>query len=240
MRTRTEILAALGVDGGSGRSLPEQLCVACTTTLGLDGAGIALMTDAGHQGVLGTYGEVATRLEDLQYELGEGPSVDASRRNGPALHAELTAGEMSLWPGFGPAAWAAGVRAVFALPLQVGAVRLGSLCLYRSTAGHLDEDGTATALAYADAALAVLLFLHAQVSPGSALHPTLREPLDYRAEVHQATGFLSVQASVGLTEALLLLRAHAFASDRSLVEVARDVLAGRTRIPFVSTEREDD
>lgn len=238
MRTRTEILAALDA-GGTGRSLPEQLCAACSTTLGLVGAGIALMTDAGHQGVLGASGEVATSLEDLQYELGEGPSLDASRRNGPPLHADLVAGVMSLWPGFGPAAWAAGVRAVFALPLQVGAVRLGSLCLYRSAPGPLDEDDRATALAYADAALAVLLFLQAQGSPGSVLHPTLREPLDYRAEVHQATGFLSVQASVGLTEALLLLRAHAFASDRPLLEVARDVLAGRTRIPFVGTEGED-
>ncbi len=239
MRTRTEILAALDVDGGPERSLPEQLCVACTKTLGLVGSGIALMTDAGHQGVLGASGAVATRLEDLQYELGEGPSLDASRRNGPALHAELTAGEMSLWPAFGPAAWAAGVRAVFALPLQVGAVRLGSLCLYSSAPGPLDQDGTTTALAYADAALTVLLFLQAQGAPGSALHPTLREPLDYRAEVHQATGFLSVQAAVGLTEALLLLRAHAFATDRPLVEVARDVLAGRTRIPFIGREGED-
>lgn len=239
MRTRTEILEALDAEGGPGLSLPEQLCVACSTTLGLLGSGIALMTDAGHEGVLGASGEVAGRLEALQYELGEGPSLDASRGDGPALHPELTASEISLWPGFGPAAWAAGVRAVFALPISVGAVRLGSLCLYRSAPGHLDEDGTATALAYADAALAVLLFLHAQGSPGSALHPTLREPLDYRAEVHQATGFLSVQASVGLTEALLLLRAHAFATERPLVEVARDVLAGRTRIPFNRPEGEN-
>ena len=32
-------------------------------------------------------------------------------------------------------------------------------------------------------------------------------------------------ASIGLTEALLMLRAHAFASERPLLEVARDVLS---------------
>ncbi|MDO7867027.1 ANTAR domain-containing protein [Nocardioides jiangxiensis] len=96
----------------------------------------------------------------------------------------------------------------------------------------------ASALAYADAALVVLLRLQAEMQPGSVLHPDLGEPLEYRAEVHQATGFLSVQASVGLTDALLLLRAHAFAGERSLLEVARDVLAGRLRIPL--EEDEDD
>ena len=178
-------------------------------------------------------------MEDLQFELGEGPSVDASHFARPVFHSDLvTAGEMSAWPGFGPAAVGAGVRAVFALPLQVGAVRLGTLCLYRSTAGQLEREEIASALAYADAAVVVLLRLQAQVSPGSTLHPELGEPLEYRAEVHQATGFVSVRASVGLTEALLLLRAHAFASDRALSDVARDVLAGRIRIP--PEEDEDD
>lgn len=127
---------------------------------------------------------------------------------------------------------------MFAFPLQVGGVRLGTLCLYRSTAGHLGREEMASALAYADAAVVVLLRLQAGMQPGSALHPELGEPLEYRAEVHQATGFLSVQASVGLADALLLLRAHAFAGERSLLEVARDVLAGRIRIP--PEEDEDD
>jgi hypothetical protein len=140
--------------------------------------------------------------------------------------------------GFGPAALDAGVRAVFALPLQVGAVRMGSLGLYRSTPGALDAEETASALAYADAALVVLLHLQAHVFPGGALHPELGEPLEYRAEVHQATGFLSVQASVSLAEALLLMRASAFASNRPLLHVARDVLAGRLRLQI--KDGEDD
>ncbi len=200
---------------------------------------MALMNDAGHQGVVGSSGTLAGRLEELQFELGEGPGPEASRTSRPVLQSDLTAGEMSQWPGFGPAALAAGMRAVFALPLQVGAVRLGSLCLYRSTPGHLNDDELATALAYARAAVVVLLRLQAQVPPpGSALHPELGDPLEYRAEVHQATGFLSVRASVGLTEALLLLRAHAFANDRPLLDVARDVLAGQVRI--TPEEGEDD
>lgn len=238
MRTTAQILEAINGGDGSGQSPPELLCVDCTAALDLSAAGIALMNDAGHQGVVGASGPLATQLEDLQFELGEGPSLDASRAQSPVLDPDLTDGSMTRWPGFGPAALAAGVRAVFALPLQVGATQMGALCLYRSTPGGWDRRGTATALAYADAAVEVLLLLQAQTQPGPALHPALGRPLEYRAEVHQATGFLSFQASVDLEEALLLLRAHAYASGRSLVEIARDVLAGRLRI--LPEEGEDD
>ncbi|GAA4823715.1 GAF domain-containing protein [Nocardioides caeni] len=239
VKTTAQILAAIDAAAGSGRSLPELLCVDCKTALGLSGCVMALMNDAGHQGVVGASGGVAAQLEDLQFELGEGPSVNASYFARPVFHSDLvTAGEMSAWPGFGPEAVGAGVRAVFAFPLQVGGVRLGTLCLYRSTAAQLDREEMASALAYADAALVVLLRLQAEMQPGSVLYPDLGEPLEYRAEVHQATGFLSVQASVGLADALLLLRAHAFAGERSFLEVARDVLAGRLRIPL--EEDEDD
>jgi hypothetical protein len=238
VRTTAEILATINAAAGSGRSLPELLCVDCTTNLGLTGAGMALMNDTGHQGVVGASGPLPARLEELQFELGEGPGLDASRDNTPILRSDLGARGSTTWPGFGPAAVAAGVRAVFALPLQVGGTRLGSLCLYRAAPGRLGIEETATALAYADGAVAVLLRLHAQVAPDSVLHPDLGETLGLRAEVHQATGFLSVQAAVGLTEALLLLRACAFADDRPLLDVARDVLSGRLRIPLGEGEND--
>jgi hypothetical protein len=50
--------------------------------------------------------------------------------------------------------------------------------------------------------------------------------LDDRAEVHQATGVVSVHAGVTLEEALMLLRARAYAEQRTIRELARDVLDG--------------
>ena len=238
MRTTAQILEAINADGSSGSSLPGLLCVDCTTVLDISATGMALMNESGHQGVIGASGPIAAQLEDLQFELGEGPGLDASRANSPVSHPDLTASAVMPWPVFGPAAVAVGVRAVLALPLQVGAIQLGALCLYRSTPGRWDHDGTATAIAYADAAVAVLLLLQAQTQPGPALHPQLDEPLEYRAEVHQATGYLSIKAVVTLAEALLLLRAHAFSSDRPLLHVSRDVLAGRLLIH--PEEGEDD
>jgi hypothetical protein len=229
VRSTAQILEAINADG-SGASLPSLVCVECTSAFDLLGTGMSLMNESGHQGVIGASGPIAAQLENLQYELGEGPSVDASRANSPVSHPDLSASAVMPWPGFGPAALDSGVRAVLALPLQVGAIQLGALCLYRATPGRWDNAGTATAMAYADAAVAVLLLLQAHTQPGPALHPDVNEPLEYRAEVHQATGYLSVMASVTLAEALLLLRAHAFASGRPLLEVSREVLAGRLRI----------
>jgi hypothetical protein len=237
VRSTSQILAALHGEGRDGTPLPELLCTDCTEALALTGTAMSLVNDDGLQAVVGASGQLAEELEGLQLQLGEGPAVDATRDNRPAFHPELDHSAMARWPAFAPAALDAGVRALFALPIQVGAVRLGCLGLYRSAPGGLDDRETSTALGYADAALVVLLHLQAQMPPGTTLHAELAVPLDYNAEVLQATGYLSVMASVGLAEALLLLRARAFASERPLLHVAREVLAGRLRI---QPEKDDD
>ncbi len=244
-----QILAAIGARHRAGQSLADLLCIDCNESLRLAGVGMTLMNAAGHQTVIGTSGAVASRLEEIQFDLGEGPNFDASRTNRTVgsdnLHDELKDGMLPRWPAFAPAALTAGINAVTAVPLSVHGVRLGSLSMYRSSPGRLDEHQRATAHAYSGAAVVVLLHLQERIpspdpahDPLDGLHPDLRAPVTHRAEIHQATGFLSVKASVGMTEAMLLLRAHAFAADRSLLEVARDVLAGRLRIH--PEENEDD
>lgn len=230
MRTVTQILAAISAPDEAGRSLPELLCIDCAETVRTAGVGMALMNDDGHQAVLGASGPLATQLEELQFDLGEGPALDASRTGRTVVHDDLGIDALARWPGFASAAVAAGVRAVTALPLQVGGIRLGSLCLYRSSSERLDDDQVGTARAYAEAGVAVLLDLQGQVGQNGILHPDLGEPVAYRAEVHQATGFLSVTASVGMAEALLLMRAHAYATERPLLDVARAILSGRLHI----------
>jgi AmiR/NasT family two-component response regulator len=51
-----------------------------------------------------------------------------------------------------------------------------------------------------------------------------------RAEVSQATGMLVAQLDVEPAEALVRLRAHAYASGRSATDVARDILDRRLRL----------
>ena len=216
-----EILRAAWADATGGDDASSSLAAACQRALPVSGVGLALMTDQGPAGIITATDGPAVELEELQFTLGEGPCVDASRTGRPVLQPDLARTAPSRWPAFADGALEAGIRAVFAFPLRVGAIRVGVLDLYRDEAGPLSEDELTEALCFADAA--TLVVLHEQA--GSQVRGA-SPPFDDRAEVHQATGVISVQASVGLAEALVLLRARAFAEGRPLGEVAQDVLSG--------------
>ncbi|MFD7160536.1 ANTAR domain-containing protein [Kribbella sp. NPDC059898] len=204
----------------------HRLITATLTALEVDGVSLALMTSAGHAGLLAATDDVSAALEDFQHTAGEGPCLDASRQGRPVLEPDLLRTGLTQWPGFTASAAEAGIAAVFAFPLQVGAIRLGVLDLYRIDTGSLDSLQLAEALDFAAAATTILLDLQ-HGTPVGELHPFLAVAADEHREVHQATGMVSVQAAVSLTEALLLLRARAYASERSLLEVATDVLTRR-------------
>jgi hypothetical protein len=230
VRTAHQILTSLLASDEVPGTLVQRLCQDCADTLPITGVGMALMNDAGHQGVIAATDGVARVMEDLQFALGEGPCVDASRARRPVLQPDLATSALGRWPGFGPQALEAGIAAIFAFPLHVGAIRVGILDLYRDAPGSLDETVLAEALAYADAAVWVLTHLQAQVPAGGGLHPQLADPVENRSEVHQATGVVSVTASVSLADALMLLRGRSYAEQRSILDVAREVVTGTVRI----------
>ncbi|SHN65162.1 GAF domain-containing protein [Geodermatophilus obscurus] len=195
-------------------------------TLPVSGVGMALMTDEGPAGTVAASDDGALQLEELQFTLGQGPCVDASRTGRPVLAPDLAVTSRQTWPQFGAGADAAGLRAVFALPLQVGGIRLGVLDLYRDTAGELSREELTGALSFADAATHLLLDLQAQDTARRMPPPHALEVLDDRAEVHQATGVVSVRAGVSPAQALALLRARAYAEGRPIGHLAGDVLDG--------------
>jgi hypothetical protein len=223
-RTVREILSAVWADSPGGEGLPDRLVSLCARTLPVSGVGLALMTDEGPAGTVAASDGGALQLEELQFTLGEGPCVDASRTGRPVLAPDLARTSSQQWPQFGADADAAGLRAVFAFPLQVGGIRLGVLDLYRDTAGELSQGELTDALSFADAATHLLLDLQAQDTAQGIPPPHALAVLDDRAEVHQATGVVSVRAGVSLAQALALLRARAYAQGRPIGDLARDVL----------------
>ncbi len=207
----------------------EHVCAAAMSAAGVDRAAVAVALSASPRETLYASDPVAAEVEELTLTLGEGPGVDALT-GGPALIADLIAADcLARWPVFAPAALYAGVRAVFALPLQVGGIRLGVLDLYRAEPGKLDREQLADALVLADTACALLLDAPRQgdrrrlngggPEPAGSPHP----------EVHQATGMITVQLGVSVAVALVRLRAYAYAHDRRLRDVAADVVARRLR-----------
>lgn len=156
--------------------------------------------------------------------------MESMQTGRPVLVPDLGRVRPARWPAFAEGAVGVGLRAVFAFPLMVGHVRLGVLDVYLDHPRELSEEHLARALQYADATTAVLLHLQAHAQPLADGIATI-EVLDDRAEVHQATGMIAVQAAVGLAEAVLLLRARSYALGLPVVQVARAVVARELVFP---------
>ncbi len=212
------------------RALAGLICTACVAGLDVDGAGISLLTASTARETLHATDPTADLLEELQFTLGEGACMEAAATGHPVLVPDFDdPAEAARWPAYADAVIEqAGVRAIFALPLQWGTLNLGVLDLYRRVPGSLPRAQLRDAVAAADVAALMLLGLRTS----SGTHPVDGEPSWDRswgshAEIHQATGMVVAQIGVGASDAFARLRAHAFAEQRLLGEVAHDVVTRR-------------
>lgn len=200
----------------------------CAEITDMTGAGIMLVSDDVGRGSVCATDAVSALIEDLQFQLGEGPCVDAYHDDHPILEPDLADPAHARWPAFTAPAVEAGVRAIFGFPLHIGHVRLGVLDLYRDRPGAMTDDQHADALAMADIAVRAVLVMQANAPPGQ-LAAELDAGADFQHVVHQASGMVAAQRDVSLAEALIRIRAYAFGNGRPLAEVADDVVERRLR-----------
>ena len=223
---RLELLARIVDPGGDLET--QRLCDVCADVTGATGAGIMLMSGDVPRGSVCTTDSVSALIEQLQYDLGEGPCLDAYDQGRPVLEPDLASPALPRWPAFAPPVIVAGARAVFGFPIQVGAVRLGALNLYGDAPGSLSDAQHADALLMAGIVGQALLLLQAG-APTGMVASELEANADFQYVVHQATGMVAAQLEVSVGQALIRLRAHAFGNDRSLHDIAREVVDRRLR-----------
>ena len=233
---RLRILTRLVGRGAFGLET-KRLCEVCAEVTGMTGAGIMLMSGDVPSGAVCTTDNVSQLIEELQYTLGEGPCVDAYHQDRPVLEPDLAQPGAPRWMAFAVPAIAAGARAVFGFPLQVGAVRLGALNLYRDQPGPLSDEQHADALVMADVSAAAVLMMQANAPPGKVA-VELETGSDFRYVVHQASGMVAVQLDVSIAQAMVRLRGYSFGNDRPLTEVAQDVVARRLRFDARTGEKD--
>jgi hypothetical protein len=210
--------------GGEADPGPRRLCEVAAEATGMTGAGVMLMSGDIPRGSVCSSDDVSRLIEDLQFTLGEGPCVDAYEQSTPVLEPDLLRPTTARWPAFTGPASDAGAKAVFGFPMRVGAIRLGALNFYRDAAGPLGPEAHADALVMADVAARAVLAMQARALPDS-LAVALEASAEFRLAVHQASGMVAVQLGVSVTEALIRLRAYAFANDRTLSEIADEIVA---------------
>lgn len=223
----TRALQAIGADVDDDRELAGRICGACVDGLDIDGAAISMHTASTLRETLFAGDATADLLEELQFALGEGACMDAARTGRPVLVPDMTdAHETARWPAYAAAVLEqTGVRAVFALPLQWGTIKLGVLDLYRVAAGSLGRGPLDDVVGASDVAASMLMGL--RTDPGDSRF--WDDSWGSRAEIHQATGMVVAQLGLDATDAFARIRAHAFAERLPLGEVAAGLVARSLR-----------
>jgi hypothetical protein len=201
------------------------------TLFSMDAAAISLIFAGAASGTLGSSGAAARTYDELQFTLGEGPCLDSVAQRAPILVADLAADNDARWPAYGPAMLDHKIRGIFAIPVVLAGEFVGALDLFRAKPGELHGDHLADAVVAAELADMPLLDLMHSDLQAAVSDPDSDAWAEFnaltRTEVSQATGMLVAQLGVEPAEALVRLRAHAYATNRSATDVARDILDRR-------------
>ncbi|MCH9732899.1 MAG: ANTAR domain-containing protein [Actinomycetia bacterium] len=223
---RARFLAA--VDGiadhedGAGR-----LCAACVVALPVQRAAILINVSGVGLEVLSASDPIAERIEWMQVTLGEGPAVDSISRGVPISIPDLNQAD-GRWPMFLSEVAGSSLGGMYALPLQIGAVKVGALDLHCAAGAPLGAADFADAVVISELVTAVLLNSDPDGRISATLGSWWNQPLSTR-EVHQATGMVMAQLGVDARSAYVQLQAFAFGGGRLLTDVAGDVVNRRKR-----------
>lgn len=167
---------------------------------------------------------IIRRIDDLQFDLGEGPCWDAFDLGEPVIEPDFRNRPRRTWPLFTEGVRPHDVGALFAVPVSLGTVRLGAIDLYHSDPIELDQEAIEQLMVFGGIigrrVLERALRSSADIGdPGEGRHS--------RHRIHQAAGFEIAQLGVSADDALLLLQARAYSSGSSMAEVAEQVLEKR-------------
>lgn len=210
-----------GASSGDKAGRYRSLCSSGAAALRMAGASLTLITPDGDSTLLAASDPVAEQVAELQFTTGDGPTVEAFTTGTPVLDGDLV---RHRWPLLRAGMEPLGVRAVFVFPLQVGAIRLGVLCLHDDQPGPLSASQLAGATALARAAVDAVF---SDLDEEPSVDGWLGSVDGHDHALHQATGMVLEQLGATAEVALLRLRAHAFRTGRPLGAVAADVVARR-------------
>jgi hypothetical protein len=216
----------VGLDGPE--LLPTRLSRAIARMLPVDDAGISLAGPDGLRIPLGASSEAAATAERLQFTVGAGPCMTAQNTREPvfALFGDLR----RRWPPFADLLQErTPYCGVVALPLREAISGLGAIDLYFRREDAVPDLDVFEAMAVGDlvtsalSETAVWSDWEPVRGPGWLHGPTASR----RSKVWEAMGMVALALELEAGSALAVLRAAAYATERSVDDVAADVLEGR-------------
>lgn len=206
----------------------SHLCSVAVDVIGCQGASISLRNAVGAFNVLCASSPAARALVEWETTTGEGPCTDACLADDVIRASSLDVADGARWPLYAPLALSQGARAVFGFPIRIGVVRLGALLVAQTHTGELTSEQSSSSHLMASVIARATLALQSGVPLGS-LAQEIENAVLFDTVVQQAAGMVSVQGSLSLSDALVLLHAHSFASGMTSSALAQRIVARHIR-----------
>jgi hypothetical protein len=162
--------------------------------------------------------DLPRRVDALQSETGQGPSLDASYLDASYEDRIVNAADLSTetrWPDFSRTAFGLGARSMLSFQLFVDGDRLGALNLFGKDVGVFDAESER---------IGMLVAAHAAVAvAGSKQVSQLAQALDTRDLIGQAKGILMERFKITAQQAFLLLSRASSEMNLKLHDVAEQL-----------------
>ena len=204
-----------------------EFCMAGTARIGVDAMTVTFANSFGNLELLYATDELAEKVAQIGFALGQGPSFDARTTGLPTMADDLSASVSAhRWPLFAPEAVHAGVRGLHAYPMNFPAGAIGTVGLYSRTPCRLSTEQ----FRQAEAITELIGLLLVDPASGDTIGMGLR------MTVHQAAGMVMQQTGTTIQDALVLLRSTAFTEDVQVTALATEVITGKRRFREVGKE----
>jgi GAF domain-containing protein len=168
-------------------------------------------------------GDMAIAADELQYQEGYGPCMDAGR-GGVVLRVDDMRTE-TRWPTYVPRVVAQGVRSSLSIPLPFQDTSIGALNNYSSQPSAFASDESLEAgLEVAEVVAVAVANATAHAELGEQTR-NIRLAMESRAVIEQAKGVLMAQRHVDANQAFELLREASQRYNRKLRDIAQGIVA---------------
>lgn len=215
-------------EGSADPQVRPGFMAAVALTLGASGAALTLFGPDEAETLAAASDPASRTAQGLEFTLGEGPARETARLCRPITAA---GGQLArTWPVYGPAVENLGIRAVAAVPVATAGAHLGALTVFDPPRAHGPDLEMFQAAADT---LAVSLLPPPWGAPDGREPmgwPPLLDQGDPYVVVNQAAGMVSVQCRCSIADALALIRAHAFAENRPVDDVAAAIVDRTLRL----------
>lgn len=185
---------------------------------GCEGAGITVRQGRrGSAHTAAATSDLALQVDELQYEIDEGPCLDATRGGGTLVSDDLR--HEPRWSRWAAEAARLGMRSVVSIRLHTEEETCGALNCYSSSTHAFGSESVELAEIFSIHATSVLSQAH--------LVTGLRTALESRHEIGMAQGVLAATYGVSYEQAFELLRRCSMDTNTKVRDLARRVLSER-------------